>query len=149
MVTNSVKELAIVKKVMSLLKLDDAGKIDKFYRQEIKSSKEAIEGLNLNLQVYELERKREVSRSNKNIEDAEIEIEEAYNNVKPENVTNNAAATAYSSVYWAGVEAAERKLNKLKESAKQAEKIYNEIVEDVKGQIAKYQYRIDKIGKEV
>lgn len=148
MATNSVKELAIVKRVMSLLKLDDAGRIDKFYRQEIKSSKESIEGLELNLQVYELERKQEVTRSNKNIEDAEAEVEAAYDNVKPENVANNATATAYSSTYWANVEAAERKLGKLKESAKKAEEAYNEKVADVKDQIAKYQYRIDKLSKE-
>ena len=47
-----VKELAIVKSIMAKLKLDDAGKIDSFFRREIKKFKRYIEELEANKKVY-------------------------------------------------------------------------------------------------
>ena len=132
---------------MKLLKLDDAGKISKFFNQEVKSAKEAIEGIELNIQAKELYRKQALSKSEKEIEDATAELEDAYQNVLPENVDTNAKMTAYSAQYWAGVKKAEEKLARLNKEAEEAAKRHEEDIKDEKEQIAKYQARIDRISK--
>jgi ABC-type Fe2+-enterobactin transport system substrate-binding protein len=142
----TIKEFAIVKAIMAVLKLDDAGKISKFFSQEVKNAEEAIEGLKLNLQVEELNRKQAVSKSDKAIEDATNEVEAAYQNVKPENVATNKLMTDYSYEYWQGVQEAEYKLANLKEQAKAATESFDKKVERINDQIAKYQVRIDKIS---
>ena len=48
--STEVKEFAIVKSIMKLLKLDDAGKISKFFNQEVKSAKEAKDKTNIKIQ---------------------------------------------------------------------------------------------------
>ena len=145
--STEVKEFAIVKSIMKLLKLDDAGKISKFFNQEVKSAKEAIEGIELNIQAKELYRKQALSKSEKEIEDATAELEDAYQNVLPENVDTNAKMTAYSVQYWAGVKKAEEKLARLNKEAEEAAKRHEEDINGEKEQIAKYQARIDRISK--
>ena len=145
--STEVKEFAIVKSIMKLLKLDDAGKISKFFNQEVKSAKEAIEGIELNIQAKELYRKQALSKSEKEIEDATAELEDAYQNVLPENVDTNAKMTAYSAQYWAGVKKAEEKLARLNKEAEEAAKRHEEDIKGEKEQIAKYQARIDRISK--
>lgn len=145
--STEVKEFAIVKSIMKLLKLDDAGKISKFFNQEVKSAKEAIEGIKLNIQAKELYRKQALSKSEKEIEDATAELEDAYQNVLPENVDTNAKMTAYSAQYWAGVKKAEEKLARLNKEAEEAAKRYEEDIKFEREQIAKYQARIDRISK--
>ena len=145
--STEVKEFAIVKSIMKLLKLDDAGKISKFFNQEVKSAKEAIEGIELNIQAKELYRKQALSKSEKEIEDATAELEDAYQNVLPENVDTNAKMTSYSVQYWAGVSNAERKLARLNKEAEDAAKRHEEDIKLEREQIAKYQARIDRISK--
>jgi hypothetical protein len=145
--STEVKEFAIVKSIMKLLKLDDAGKISKFFNQEVKSAKEAIEGIELNIQAKELYRKQALSKSEKEIEDATAELEDAYQNVLPENVDTNAKMTAYSAQYWAGVKKAEEKLARLNKEAEEAAKRHEEYIKGEKEQIAKYQARIARICK--
>ena len=145
--STEVKEFAIVKSIMKLLKLDDAGKISKFFNQEVKSAKEAIEGIELNIQAKELYRKQALSKSEKEIEDATAELEDAYQNVLPENVDTNAKMTAYSAQYWAGVKKAEEKLARLNKEAEEAARRHEEDIKAEKEQIAKYQARIDRISK--
>ena len=145
--TNAVKELAIVKAVMALLKLDDAGKISKFFNQEIKAAKEAISGLKLNLQVKALEYQQEVSKSDKAIEDAKEAVNDAFVAVTVEDVANNAKSTAFADTYWYNVKRAEDTLEALEEQAKQSKEAYDKAVEKINDQIAKYQARIDKIEK--
>jgi len=146
--STEVKEFAIVKAIMKVLKLDEAGKISKFIGQEIKSFKEKIEALNLNLQILELTRRQNVAKSDKNIEDAKDAVEAAYQNITMDDVANNAAMTSYSSRYWAGITGAEESLERLERSAKDATESYDKEVAGVKEQIAKYQARINKISKQ-
>ena len=146
--STEVKEFAIVKAIMKVLKLDEAGKISKFIGQEIKSFKEKIEALNLNLQILELTRRQNVAKSDKNIEDAKDAVEAAYQNITMDDVANNAAMTSYSSRYWAGITSAEESLERLEKSAKDATESYDKEVAGVKEQIAKYQARINKISKQ-
>ena len=146
--STEVKELAIVKRIMKALKLDEAGKISKFLRQEIKTFNERIDGLKLNLQILELKRKEAVASSDRNIEDAKEAVEAAYDNITMENVSNNAAMTQYSSVYWRGIERAEAALKELEDGAKESKEAHEKAVAEINEQIAKYQARIKKISKE-
>jgi len=145
--TTNVKEFAVVKAIMAILKLDDAGKLGKFFNQEVKSSREAIAGLELNIQVKNLERKQQVNKSDKAIEDASDEVEGAYQSVKPENIDTNAKMTAFSYDYWEGVKRAEKRLGHLQEQAKVAKEVFEKELEEIALQIKKYKARIDRITK--
>lgn len=146
--STEVKELAIVKRIMKALKLDEAGKIGKFLRQEIKTFNEAIDGLKLKLQILELKRKQAVAESDRNIEDAKEAVEAAYDNITLENVANNAAMSSFSSQYWDGINSAEGKLKRLEEQSKLDKERYDKDVAEIQEQIDKYQARIKKISKE-
>lgn len=147
MSTTTLKEFAIVKAIMSVLKLDDAGKISNFFAQEVKSAKEAIDGLKLNIQVAELKRKQAVSKSSRAIEDAEDKVEAAYQGVTPEDVASNAKMSTFSTNYWDSVKGAENDLEYLKDVAKDVTDNHVDAVKSLNEKIAKYEARIARIGK--
>ena len=145
--TNTVKELAIVKAVMALLKLDDAGKISKFFSQEIKAAKEAINGLKLNLKVADLNYQQKVSKYEQSVEDAKEAVNDAFVAVTVEDVATNAKSTAFAETYWYNVKKAEAALERIEKQADYDKEAYEKEVENINEQIAKYQARIDKIEK--
>lgn len=149
MTTEEIKELAIVKRIMSILKLDDAGKIEKFFRQEIKSFKFNITKLESNIKVLEIKHQDEMTQIESDIEDAEARVEAAYDNISVEDVSNNAAMAQFSGKYWGEITNAETRLADLKKGAELAGKQHVERVEDIKSQIAKFEARIAKISKSV
>lgn len=143
----AVKEFAIVKAIMSVLKLDDAGKISKFFEQEIKDNQNANKKLNMKIKTLELAREIEVSEFAGKIEDAAADVDTAYQAIKPSDVASNSAMKSFSSTYWCGVKDAESKLERIEESAKDAKEAYEKAVETIEKQIAKRKARIAKINK--
>jgi len=145
--TTKVEDFAIVKAIMKVLKLDDAGKISKFFSVQVKEAKRAITQLEANIKALIIQYDIDVDNINNQIEDAEQNVEQAYQNVKPEDVVNNQAIEEYSNKYWNAVKKAENKLKELKEESEYLKERHEEAVDEINEQIAKYQERIDKITK--
>lgn len=143
----TVKEFAIVKAIMSVLKLDDAGKISKFFEQEIKENKNANKKLEMKIKTLELTREIEIGEFEGKIEDATDEVEIAYQAVKPEDVASNSSMKEFSSHYWANIKSAERNLTRIQEDAKLAKDRFEELVKTYSDQIDKRKARIAKISK--
>lgn len=142
-----ITELAIVKSIMKILKLDDAGKLEKFFKGEIRTCKDYIAQLEANQSSFDLQYKIDMAKLDRDIDDATEEVEQAYFQVSPEDVVNNAACTSFSSIYWANIALAESKLTSLKEKKANLEEKQENNTLETKEQIEKYQSRINKISK--
>lgn len=145
MSTNVVAEFAIVKRIMNILKLDEAGKISKFFESIVKDAKRAIAQLESNKKSLALQYEIDVDQHNEKIEDAEDVIEAAYDNVTLEDIKTNADIENFKLIYFAKVHKAEGNLENAKKALENYNEVYNKQVESINIQIAKYQARIDKI----
>lgn len=137
---------ALERKIMSILKLDDSGKLHKFFKGEIKRLNGDIENIEMNKKSAEVKYKNDLSQIDYKIEDAEEEIAESYTAVKIEDIGSNDANQFFSSKYWENVDAKESKLKSLKESREKVVKDYEETFKNRNEKIAKIKERIAAIS---
>jgi hypothetical protein len=138
-------EFAIVKKVMAVLKLDDAGKVGKFFAREVKEANRNISAIEANQAGEDLAFKRNMEELNERMEDAVEAVDHAYQNITPEDVKTNADIVDFSENYWRGVTRAEEVVTDLESEKK--ELVEDKEIQDKENaaQIAKWNARIDKI----
>lgn len=145
--TNQVSEFAIVRKIMAILKLDEAGKINRFFQKEVQSFKNQIRDYNNNITALVNKYEAELDRMKDAIEDAKENVAAAYQAVTLENVVNNEAMQAFSEKYWAKVERAEKAVKALEEQAKKLTESHEAEVKENRDNIAKLEERIAIITK--
>lgn len=145
--TNEVSKFAIVKKIMAILKLDEAGKINRFFEKELQSFKNQIRDLNNYISALTNKYEADLDKLKDAIEDAKENVAAAYQSVTLENVVNNEAMQAFSSIYWNKVDTAEAAVKRLEESMKKLTEKYDEEVKAKKEAIAKIEERIAIITK--
>ena len=133
-------------KIMAILKLDDAGKVDKFLKGEVKNLKSQIEGIDMNKQTAALRYKMDLSEVDSKIEDAEEAVEDSFTAVRVEDINSNEAMKQFSVKYWSGVQRAENLLEELKNKRKAIVEAYDKELESRNEQIAKREARIAKIS---
>lgn len=144
---SNVVEFAIVKRIMKVLKLDEAGKISKFFEVIVKDAKRAIAQLEANKKALAMQYDMDVDKYNEEIEDASGAVEAAFDNVTLEDVKTNADIENFKHIYLENVAEAERKLERIQKNLKVYTENYDKKVEGINEQIAKYQARIDKFVK--
>jgi len=135
----------IVAKVMAILGLDEAGKIQKFFKGEIKQLNRNITKLEANKQTNKINFDEVISNSKEEIEDATEAVENAYTAINIREINDNAAMKAFSTRYWRNVSAAEETLSILIEGLAISRENNKEKIKDINEQIAKYKARIAKI----
>ena len=141
----NVVEFAIVKRIMSILKLDEAGKISKFFESIVKDAKRAIAQLESNKKSLALQYEIDVDQHNEKIEDATAVVEATYENVTLEDIKTNADIESFKARYLNNVGIAEKALKSAEKALERYKENYTKQVEEIDEQIAKYQARIDKI----
>lgn len=144
-VVKTISELSIVNKIMAFLKLDEAGKIEKFFLREIKKIEGHIRDLKNNRTAITNMYDSEVSKLEDAIEDAKEGITNAEQAVTESDVRNNESCDSFSVSYWSRIENAERKFNKLQEELKARTEEHEKNVKEINEQIAKYEARIARI----
>jgi len=137
---------ALVGKIMSILKLDDAGKLEKFFAGEVKTIKNGIKAIEMNKQTAELQHEMALSEVDSQIEDAEEALSDSYTAVTVEEINSNDAMKSFSAKYWDNIEAKERKLQSLKDDRKAKVEAYNKALESRNNNIAKQEARIAAIS---
>ena len=137
---------SLVTKIMAILKLDDAGKLDKFFKGEVKSLNNEIKTIEMNKQTAALEHEMKLSEIDSKIEDAEVAVEDAYTAVKVDDINNNDAMQQFSSRYWANIDAKERALKSLVATRKETIEYYEENLKGRNEKIEKRKARIAKIS---
>lgn len=137
---------ALEQKIMSILKLDDSGKIHKFFKSEVKRLNSDIDNIEMNKQSAEVKQKNDLSQIDYKIEDTEEELAESYTAVKIEDIGSNDANQSFSVRYWGNIDAKERRLKTLKESREAVVKDYEETLKNRNEKIAKIRERIAAIS---
>lgn len=137
---------ALVSKIMSILKLDDAGKLSKFFEGEVKSIKNVIKAIEMNKQTAALQHEMALSEIDNQIEDAEEALSDAYTAVTVEEINSNDAMKSFSIKYWDNIEAKEHKLQSLKDDRKARIEAYDKTLEARNNNIAKQEARIAAIS---
>ena len=137
---------ALVGKIMSILKLDDAGKLSKFFEGEVKSIKNGIKAIEMNKQTAALQHEMALSEIDSQIEDAEEALADSYTAVTVEEINSNDAMKYFSAKYWDNIEAKERKLQSLKDDRKARVEAYDKAIEARNNNITKQEARIAAIS---
>jgi len=135
----------IVAKVMAILGLDEAGRVQKFFKGEIKTINRLITKLEANKQTNKINFDEKVSNLQEEIEDATEAVENAYTSVNIEKIKDNASMKAFGTRYWSVVSDAEHALKVLKERLADAREDNKAGIKDGNEQIARYKERIAKI----
>ena len=137
---------ALVKEIMAILKLDDAGRLEKFFKNEVKSLKSDIKVIEMNKQTAALQYEIALSEIDDKIESAEEALKDAYRAVKIEDINNNDAMKQFSNKYWYNIDIKESNLEALKEERKAIVKNYEDQLELRNKKIAKREARIKAIS---
>ena len=137
---------ALIKEIMAILKLDDAGRLEKFFKNEVKLLKSEIKVIENNKQTAALEYEMALSEIDDKIESAEEALKDAYRAVKIEDINNNDAMKQFSNKYWYNIDVKESNLEALKEERKAIVKNYEDHLEARNKKIAKREARIKAIS---
>ena len=137
---------ALIKEIMAILKLDDAGRLEKFFKNEVKLLKSEIKVIENNKQTAALEYEMALSEIDDRIESAEEALKDAYRAVKIEDINNNDAMKQFSSKYWNNIDKKEATLESLKEEREAIVKNYEDNLEARNKNIAKREARIKAIS---
>lgn len=137
---------ALVTKIMAILKLDDAGRLSKFFENEVKSIKNGIKAIEMNKQTAALQHEMTLSEIDSQIEDAEEALKDAYAAVTIEDISNNDAMKAFSSRYWANIDNKDYTLTSLKENREAVIEAYEKQLKNRNEKIAKQEARIKAIS---
>lgn len=143
MSTQTTKKLSIVEKIMRKLQLGDEGKIGSFFEKQVDKSRKAIRDLNRNKETLKNRYEDDVTDLKDKLQDAQEALNDAYENVTPEDVKSNAAMLEFESTYWAGVKSAKREVERLEKALENREKTHKEEIEAVDKEVAAHQERMD------
>ena len=140
------KTLTVLERIKAFFKLDDAGRVENFFKNEIKAMLLKIRAIEMNMKSNELKLEIELATIDSTIEDALQGIEDAYTAVKPEDVTNNESMTKFSPKYWKAIEAAEALVLSLQQKREEIIKFYAEELKDNTTEVAMLKARIAKLS---
>lgn len=146
-VETAVVEFPLVKKIMAILKLDEAGKISKFFSGIVKDEKRTIAKIEANIKANELEYETEMDQLEENLEDAKDAVEAAYQNVTLDDVKTNESMESFKVSYLANIRNKEAAVALLEEKIKANKENYDETLKANKEQIAKREALIAKLTK--
>ena len=140
------KKLSIVERIVTFLELNDAGKLQAFFKREAKKLKRDIKGNEKNLDTLGFNHEQGMEELAEKLEDAELRLENAYLSVDMDSIKTNEAQESFSRQYWASIELAEKAVQEIKTQVKDREEAFNNEKEDIEFQIIEIKYRIKKIS---
>lgn len=138
----------ITKRINKLLNLDDQSLLQKFFVNAVKDLEQDVENLNENKKLYESQHRKALREINNQIEDAEIDIENAENGVTIDDISNkNVKQREFAKIYFARIEKAEEVLDGLTKVKENLLDEYTRETEAIDLQIQIKQRRISRIIK--
>lgn len=144
--TTAGKPTTVLERIKAFFKLDDAGRVENFFKNEIKAMRLKIRANEMNMKSDELKLEIDLATIDSTIEDAVQGIEDAYTAVKPEDVTNNDSMTKFSPKYWKAIESAEALVVSLQKEREAIVQSYEEELKLNKAEIALLNARIAKLS---
>ena len=129
------------------MKLDDAGRLDKFFDGEIKKINQKIANIDMNKAQAKLSYDKDLSELEGDIEDAQVQLDEAYTAITIDQISTNEAMTNFSAVYWTNIETKQAKLDSLTDALRLLTTEYDKSVKERDEKIAMNKARIAKIAE--
>ena len=114
----------IVKKIAKLLKLDEEGKLSKFFAKIEKRFKRDLEGIKHNLTALKFEYDRTIAGLQDQLEDAKAAVEESLLSVPMEALKDNNSMDQYADQYLEAIKKAENKVKTLELAIKEVEETF-------------------------
>lgn len=136
----------IVARIMRILKLDDAGKVQSFFDREKKKLSRDITTLNKNIENVKFNSERTLDEYREKLEDAEVALENAYAGVTLADIENNAKQEEFSGKYWYAIDVATEKVENIKKRIKDETENTEKSIESFEKQIEELKFRISKIS---
>jgi hypothetical protein len=143
---NTTAATGIVAKIVNFLKLGEEGKIGSFFERLRKNLKRQIEAQRKNLENAAFNNTSTIDSLTDRLEDANQALEEAYMNVRSENVATNADQEAYEAEYWYKVEKAESAVSRIKKEIESTTQAYEKTCKEINAQIEELEFRLAKIA---
>lgn len=144
--TKETQKVTVLDRIKKLLKLDDAGRVEKFFTREVKKMTNNIDTVEMNKQSKAFKLKTDLYQIDSDLEDARQAVEDAFDAIKPENVLNNDVMDSFAHEYWANIDHAEQRVKSLEEQRKKVVEAAAEEARVSDEKIAKYKYRISRLG---
>lgn len=144
--TTTTQPTGIVAKIMRILKLDDAGKIQSFFERERKKLNRDIVTLNKNIENTKFNSERTLDTYREQLEDAEDALDNAYADVKLSDIETNSSQETFSSKYWDNIDNKTEVVERLKSAIKSHSEKVEEEIKEFEKQIAEIKFRIAKIS---
>ena len=141
--STQVTEFAIVKAIMVKLQLGDAGKLGSFFAKQVKNAEKSIRDLDRNKTTLKNQYNDDVQDVKDQIEDANEALVDAYENVSPDDVKNNAAMLKFEDTYWGNVQYAKNKVEGLEARLKELKEDHKDEIKDIDDEIVLHKERIE------
>jgi phage shock protein A len=123
-------------KVLAFLKLDENGKINKFYDSLAKDAKRRIAQLEANKKAETLQYEQDRDALVEQVEDAKEAVEAAYQNVTLEDIKTNEATNSFKELYLRRIKNAEERVAELEEELNDLTTEYEDTVKEIDEDIA-------------
>ena len=144
--TPAVKPTTVLERIKAFFKLDDAGRVENFFKSEVKAMLLKIRAVEMNMKSNELKLEIELATIDSKIEDALQGIEDAYTGIKAEDVTNNDAMAKFSPRYWKAIEAAEALVADFQKEREEKVRAYEEELKANQALVSTWKTRIAKLS---
>lgn len=141
----SGSEFSLVRRILALLKIGDAGKLDSFFRKQVRNLERDVEALEHEKKSIAFEYERQQSTLKEQLEDAKNALSDAFIAVQPEDVADNAKQEVFAERYWRNIDYREADVERIIQRQEDLEKGYKENVEELDEQIAIRKERIASI----
>jgi len=140
-----VTKVTLIDRILSILNLDDHGKVASFFKGEVKKLQNAVRQLESNEKQEDLRNELALEALNEKIEDAQQDVDDAYLAVKVEYIQSNEDKKNFSTNYWNNISSKEYILKDLKRSLENKLEAIEDSKKDLKEQKVAYAARIKKI----
>ena len=141
-----MKKLSLLERIKAKLNMGEEGQIQNFLDKQVKTLGREIKACEKNIDNLKYNHEADLEKKQEQLEDAKVELDSSYENIKASNVENNAKQNDYASVYWSNVEQAEEKVERIKKSIDNAKEKLADQIKEIEIQIAERQRRIEKIS---
>jgi hypothetical protein len=143
--SKSTEKRSLVQRIMAVLGLDDAGKIQKFFDREKKSCEKKIKALETNKNVAKMNYENELASLHDELEDKQDSYEDAKLAITPEDVNTNSEMDYFSSTYWENLKSKLKEIELIEKKITKIEENYIKEIAELDSQIQEYKDRISII----
>jgi len=137
---------ALAARIITILKMDDGSKVEKFFVKEVKRLEGEIDTIEMNKQTAELGLKNDFYKLDSKIEDATVAVAEAYEAVTIDNVKSNEVMAKFSEKYWYNIDTQEAALERLTKERVSIQESYDAMLKERKEKVAVRKARIAKFS---